>query len=97
MSGISQAAGVDPVVQTFRTEIASLDARLLAAINERIAAVAQLHRYKAAHGIPLRDEAREQAMLEHLSQLNSGPLSAAGLAELHAFVLDLVRRESAGA
>ena len=36
-------------------------------------------------------------MLEHLSQLNCGPALRAGLAELHAFVLDLVRRESAGA
>ena len=88
---------VDPVVQTFRSEIAALDARLLATVNERIATVAQLHRYKAAHGIPLRDTAREGEMLEHLRRINSGPLSPAGLGELYAFVLDLVRREAAGA
>ena len=100
MSRVEQAATsaiVDPVVQTFRSEIASLDARLLATVNERIAAVAQLHRYKAAQGIRLRDEVREQEMLDYLAALNSGPLSSAGLVELYEFVLELVRREAAGA
>ena len=96
-AGPMEQATVDPVVQTFRSEIASLDARLLSTVNERIAAVAQLHRYKAAHGIPLRDETREQEMLDYLTTLNSGPISPAGLAALYEFVLELVRREAAGA
>jgi chorismate mutase len=87
----------DPVVQTFRSEIAALDARLLATVNERIAVVAQLHRYKTAQSIPVRDQAREEEMLGYLTTINSGPLSPQGLAELYAFVLDLVRREAAGA
>jgi chorismate mutase len=88
---------VDPVVQTFRSEIAAIDARLLAIVNERIAVVAQLHRYKTAHGIAVRDPAREEELLAYLAAINAGPISPAGLTELYTFVLDLVRREAAGA
>ena len=90
-------AHADPVVQTFRSEIAALDARLLATVNERIRVVAQLHRYKAEQGIPVRDHAREEEMLGYLRSINTGPLSPEGLAELYTFVLELVRRESANA
>ena len=89
------AAHADPVVQTFRSEIAALDARLLATVNERIGVVAQLHRYKTEHGLPVRDPAREEEMLGYLRSINAGPLSPEGLAELYTFVLELVRREVA--
>jgi hypothetical protein len=36
-------------------------------------------------------------MLDYLTTLNSGPISPAGLAALYEFVLELVRREAAGA
>jgi chorismate mutase len=85
----------DPVVQTLRGEIEAVDERLLAAVNERIAVVARLHRYKAEHGIPTRDPAREEELVQYLTTLNPGPLTPAGLAELYTFVLDLVRREAA--
>ena len=91
------AAHADPVVQAFRSEIAALDARLLATVNERIAVVAQLHRYKAERGIPVRDPAREEELLGHLRSINEGPLSPQGLADLYTFVLELVRREAADA
>jgi chorismate mutase len=91
------AAQADPVVETFRSEIAALDARLLATVNERIAVVAQLHRYKNEHGIPVRDHAREEEMLAYLRSISAGPISPAGLSELYAFVLELVRREAADA
>jgi chorismate mutase len=94
---VTPTAHADPVVQTFRSEIAALDARLLATVNERIAVVAQLHRYKQAQGIPVRDQAREEEMLNYLATINAGPLSRDGLAELYGFVLDLARREAADA
>jgi chorismate mutase len=85
----------DPVVQTMRGEIEAIDERLLAAVNERITVVARLHRYKADHGIPTRDPAREEELVQYLTGRNTGPLTAEGLAELYTFVLDLVRREAA--
>jgi chorismate mutase len=96
-AGAGAAAHADPVVQTFRSEIAVLDARLVATVNERIAVVAQLHRYKKAQGIPVRDQAREDEMRDYLATINAGPLSREGLAELYGFVLDLARREAADA
>jgi chorismate mutase len=84
---------IDAIVQRYRDEIARLDRRLVDLVNERIRAVEELHRYKAEHDLPVRDAGREQWLVEHLQETNSGPLSAEGVAELARFVLDLVRRE----
>jgi chorismate mutase len=85
----------DPVVASFRDEITALDVRLVATLNERLEKVAELRRYKAEHGIAFFDPDREAWLVDHLKRVNSGPLSADGLEELVAFVLDLVKRETA--
>ena len=87
---------VDPVVQSFRERIGVLDERILAAVNERVALVAELHRYKEQQGISRVDPSREQELLRQLADLNGGPLSDAGVQELFQFVLALTRQEGAG-
>jgi chorismate mutase len=86
-------ATTDPVIQKFREEITALDAQLVTVVNKRLAAVEKLRRYKAQRGIPFRDPAREEWMLQYLTRFNPGPLSNEGFAELYAFVLDLIKRE----
>jgi chorismate mutase len=88
---------VDPVVERLRAAITALDERLVGTLNERIELVAELHRHKATAGLPAVDRDRERALLEHLTEVNAGPISEAGLAELHRFVLALVKREVARA
>ena len=63
----------------------------------RIATVGELRRYKEEHGIAFFDPDRERALLEQIKAANRGPLSEAGVEELVAFVLDLVKREVANA
>jgi chorismate mutase len=87
------AAPVDPVITSFRDEIVALDVRLLGIINSRIEAVEKLRRYKAQRGIDFLDPAREAWLAQYLKRVNTGPLSEDGLAELHRFVLELVKRE----
>lgn len=84
---------VDPVLQRYRDQIAALDRGIVAAINERLRLVRELHDYKGEQGIPVRDPERERWLADHLAETNEGPLSTGGLRELVAFVLELVRRE----
>ncbi|HVC86283.1 MAG TPA: chorismate mutase [Gaiellaceae bacterium] len=84
---------VDPAVAAIREEITALDLRLVATINERIEAVERLRRYKQQNGIAFFDPNREAWLVQHLKDVNKGPLSEEGLEELVAFVLGLVKRE----
>jgi chorismate mutase len=88
-------SATDAYVSRTRDEIAALDVRLLATINARIRKVAELHRHKAEHGLPLVDPEREAWLMSYLQRVNRGPLSDEGVGELIRFVLDLVRRENA--
>ena len=85
----------DPVVTQFREQITNLDRSLVELTNKRLKLVEQLRRYKEQHGLPFLDPAREEWMLVYLTRANRGPLSAEGLAELYAGILDLTKRETA--
>jgi chorismate mutase len=87
---------VDPVLAKFRDELTALDTQLVATINERLAAVEKLRRYKLEQRIPFLDPAREEWMRQYLARHNRGPLSEEGLLALYRFVLDLVKRETGG-
>ena len=85
----------DPFVDAARAEIAGLDVRLIAILNERIRKVAELRRYKEQNGIAFVDREREAWLADYLKRVNGGPLSDAGIDELVKFVLALVKREVA--
>ena len=84
----------DPVVEQLREQITSTDRALFEAINKRLRLVAQLRRYKERHELPFLDPAREEWMLRYLTRANRGPLSADGVAEIYALVLDISKRET---
>ena len=86
----------DPLV-SYREEITAIDLELLDAVNRRVELVRRLHEYKAAEGLPLRDPAREDALVRELQGHNPGPVSDAGVAALFRHVLDLTRSELHGA
>jgi chorismate mutase len=85
----------DPVVVQLREKITEIDRALIETVNKRLRLVEQLWRYKEEHDLALRDPAREEWMLHYQTRANRGPLSAKGLAELYALVLELTRREAA--
>jgi chorismate mutase len=89
MSTIAQ----DEYVTKVRRDISDIDRSLIELVNKRLKLVAQLWKYKDEHGLDHVDPAREEWMLQYLHRLNTGPLSAEGLAELHHEVLDLMKRE----
>jgi chorismate mutase len=89
------STATDPVVDAARDEIAAIDVRILALLNQRIRKVAELRRYKDANGIAFVDRGREEWLADYLKRINNGPLSDRGVDELIAFVLALVKREVA--
>ena len=89
MSTIAQ----DEYVARVRRDISDIDRQLVELVNKRLKLVAQLKRYKEEHGIGFVDLAREEWMLQYLSRMNRGPLSADGLSELYHELLDLTKRE----
>jgi chorismate mutase len=85
--------GSDPRVRELREEITSADLEIVDAVNRRIERVRRLREHKAAMGYDFFDKGREEALLAELERENGGPLSADGLRELHAELLDLTKRE----
>jgi chorismate mutase len=85
--------GSDPLVGELRFEITATDLEILRAVNRRLELVQRLKEHKAAHGYEFLDKGREEALLAELEHANVGPLSAEGLRELHAELLDLTKRE----
>jgi chorismate mutase len=83
----------DEYVTRVRREISDLDRTLVELVNKRLKLVAQLWRYKDAHGLDHVDPAREEWMLQYLQRMNRGPLSRNGLSELYHQLLDLMKRE----
>jgi chorismate mutase len=83
----------DPVIKQFREQISDTDRAIVEAMNKRLKLVAQVKAYKDSRGLGFLDPEREEWMLQYLTRANRGPLSANGLHELFALVLDLSKRE----
>lgn len=86
----------DPVIQSFRDQIASLDRQILEALNGRIRLVERLRTHKAAQGLGFYDAAQEERVIAQLKQANGGPLSDEGLTELFRLILAWSKREATG-
>jgi chorismate mutase len=83
----------DPVIQELREQLTENDVRIVEALNARLKLVAQLKRVKEERGFDFLDPAREEWMLQYLTQANDGPLSAKGLREIYTELLALTKRE----
>jgi chorismate mutase len=87
---------VTDAVTDAREAIDAIDRSLLTSVNRRLELVRKLHEHKRTTGMPMRDPAREEAMVARLQGENEGPLSEDGVAELVQFVLGLTRKEIYG-
>jgi len=85
--------GSDPRVRQLRAEITSTDHEIVSAVNRRLGLVRRLKEHKAAMGYSFLDKGREDELLAELERENEGPLSAEGLRDLHAELLELTKRE----
>ena len=84
---------VDPIMRQLREAISDNDRKLVEALNKRLELVARLKQYKESRGIGFVDPEREEWILSYLQRANRGPMSAEGLREFFARVLELTKRE----
>lgn len=80
-------------LEQLRGRIEANDRRIVEAMNERLRLVAEIKRVKAELGVEFVDPQRERELIARLEAANEGPLSAGGLHELYALVLELTKRE----
>jgi chorismate mutase/prephenate dehydratase len=83
----------DSFVRDIRERITELDTGIIEALNQRLALVAELKRYKDEHGLSFLDPDRERWLFDHQSSLNRGPLSDEGLRAFYTELLALTKRE----
>jgi chorismate mutase len=81
------------VIDELRTQITNADEAILDAVNRRLEVVARLKDYKSEHGLDFVDPKREEQLLAHLAEVNTGPLSDDGLRTFFTRLLALVKRE----
>jgi chorismate mutase len=86
----------DETIQQLREQISALDRELVELVNRRLELVAQVRERKEELGIEFVDPAREAEMLRALEESNGGPLTRESLAELHALVVSIGKRQVYG-
>ena len=67
---MSTADPNDPLIQELREQLSDNDVRIVEALNARLELVAQLKRVKEERGFDFLDPAREEWMLQHLTEAN---------------------------
>ena len=85
----------DLLVDGLRAQIAALDVEIVDLVNRRLGLVSTLWAHKRYTEQPLRSPEREEWLLCHLLESNSGPLSEDGVKRLQELLLDLTRSELA--
>jgi 3-deoxy-7-phosphoheptulonate synthase len=92
---VEETQALDPFIDRLRAQISDNDRRIVEAINTRLELVARMRRYKSSRGMRFLDRDREEWLLRHLEQANTGPLSRQGLDEIVLALLQLTKREVA--
>ncbi len=83
----------DAAIEALREKIAEVDRAIVSLLNTRLELVAELKGVKEASGLAFVDLDRERRLLEHLIEMNSGPLSDDGLQVLHRTILEVTKLE----
>lgn len=69
MTGISNKPSVEPELQRLRDSIDNIDAALVHLLAERFKCTQRVGEFKAAHGLPPADPAREAQQIKRLREL----------------------------
>ena len=65
-----------------RARIDVVDQLLIDLVNRRLGYALEIGEIKRRHGLPVRDPAREEALLKTLKDYNNGPLGEAALEDI---------------
>ncbi len=75
-------------LENWRNKIDEIDAELLSLLNRRAKYALKIGEVKRLQQLPVFDPAREEAILNRLSELNEGPLSHQSVIRLFERIID---------
>ncbi|HWW22894.1 MAG TPA: chorismate mutase [Edaphobacter sp.] len=78
-------------ISDWRKKIDELDEQIVRLINQRAEAAEAIGELKRAVELPVYEPQREQAVLEHVRAVNSGPLDEAELLHVYERIIDVMR------
>ena len=79
-------------IESWREEIDRIDSELLRLLNMRARIAIKVAALKKAAALPLNDKDREQEVLEHVRQANTGPLDERNVSRLFRRIIRESRR-----
>lgn len=82
-------------IEGYRERIDAVDRKLVALLNERAGYSLAIRALKPAAGMNLYDPAREDRIFEKVCALGDGPLTDAGLREIYAALLKVMKETPA--
>ncbi len=75
----------------WRTKIDQLDEQIVRLLSERAAAAMAIGEIKRQSSAPIYEPQREQAVFEHVRQVNAGPLTGAQIQDIYERLMDVMR------
>ena len=78
-------------IPQLREQINQLDTEVVRLLNERAKVAQQIGEIKKAGGADIYDPARERDVLDHVNELNEGPLSKGAIEEIYATIMTATR------
>jgi chorismate mutase/prephenate dehydratase len=75
-----------------RTQIDSIDEKLVELLNERAYCALEIGRYKQQNQRPVYEPQREELVMANIARCNHGPLPAEELATIYTAILAAMRR-----
>lgn len=79
-------------IAEWRKKIDELDRRLVELLSERAKAAHEIGRLKRDAGMPIYEPDRERAVLDHVAELNPGPLPETDLRKIYRSIMDIMRK-----
>lgn len=79
-------------IADWRKKIDELDQRLVELLSERAKAAHEIGRLKRDAGLPIYEPDRERAVLDHVAELNPGPLPESDLRRIYRGIMEIMRK-----
>lgn len=79
-------------LEKYRNQINEIDLELLKLINKRAELAIKISEVKQIKGLPVYIPEREQSVLARLTENNPGPLSATGITNIFAKIIETCRQ-----
>ena len=79
-------------IEDWRNRIDELNGELIALLNKRATYATEIGKLKKELGLPVLDASREQAVLDRVGSMTSGPLSSDSIKKIFQTIMEETRK-----